>query len=355
MTYPTSEALIALIIQRIRAEFKNNPRIFTKVQLAIKSEIAVKDAIQNLMNEGTFPEGDIKYSEKSHQFPDIVVSLDDYLLGIEVKSSSSSSNKSWSINGNSVVGSTSIKTDDTYIVFIKYNEIHGFDIKSARYEDCVANVGVTHSPRYMIDLNIDPSESFFKKSGIGYEKIKNSDSPISLITDHFRAQGKIAWWLGDYKNENSTSATILSWDDLNHSQIDKIYGQAFILFPEIFGRLRTNKYKRLSQWLIAKHSVLISSLRDKFSAGGTVKLACGSLIIDPAPHIYSVLTKNKINIDLAFIDLELIELNTFWLDYNPIKDDTETRKYYWSSMLKNHINDQELVNYINLLFEINIP
>ncbi len=348
------EALVKLVVQRVRAEFTSNPNMFTKAQLATKSEWAVRDAIQNLMNEGAFPEGNIQYSEKSHQFPDIVINIADYSLGIEVKSSSSS-NKSWSINGNSVLASTSVKVDATYLIFIKYNEIDGFDIRAARYEDCVANVEVTHSPRYRIDLNIDPSDSFFNKSGISYEQIKSSDSPIALITDYFRGQGKTAWWLGDYKDENSTSATILSWNDLNNSQIDEIYGQAFVLFPEIFSDSRSTKYKQLSQWLIAKYSVLISSLRDKFSAGGTVRLACGGLIIDPAPHIYSVLTSNKENVELAFTDLKLAELTTFWLGYHPAIDTIETRKRYWYSLLENHIADQQLKHYIKRLFKIDVP
>lgn len=351
--------LVDLVVQKIRKEFDANPLIFTKSPLASTSELVVHHAIKDLMDKGVWPKGEIVYSEKSHQFPDIVVEFENgYLLGVEVKSSSSTKS-SWSTNGNSVLGSTSIKVDDIYIVFIKYNVENGFDINYARYQDSIADVVVTHSPRYRIDLNLDPAKNFFNRSGIDYQELKNSNNPISLITDYFRKEGKTAWWLGDDNNEKFSSATILSWRDIEDPMIQRIYGEAFVLFPEIINGPLRKKYIRLAKWLAAKYSIADSSLRDKFSAGGRTTinyLKNGTdTVIEDAPKVYKTLFENQDAIKLAFTQLELAELQEFWTNYNPAVDSIESRKKHWYLSVENNGCNEQVSDYVRTLLEINIP
>ena len=107
--------------------------------------------------------------------------------GIEVKSSASATSKSWKINGNSVLGSTKENVIDTYIVFGK-TAMGNQAFRFKRYEDAVANVAVTHSPRYAIDMDIAPGETFFDKSGLTYQQISESENPIGLITSYSGAK-----------------------------------------------------------------------------------------------------------------------------------------------------------------------
>ena len=97
-------------------------------------------------------------------------------------------------------------------MFIKVNK-NGCFIKSARYEDSVSDVVVTHSPRYKLDLAQDPESSFFHKSGIKYNEIKSSSNPIGLVTEYFRQQGLTAWWIAE-----STPAAIKTWEEVELSE-----------------------------------------------------------------------------------------------------------------------------------------
>lgn len=347
--------LVTLVVERIKQEYSLDPHMFSDSSLALKSELVVRDAIYTLMDTGDIPKGDIVYSEKSHQFPDIVLKLESgFSLGIEVKSSSSANN-SWSINGNSVLGSTSVAVDDMYIVFIKYNAKNGFDIKHARYQDSIADVVVTHSPRYKIDLNIDSAKTFFHRSGIDYQDIQNSDNPISLITDYFRKEGKTAWWLGDDSDEKSSSATILSWRDFDKSEQKKILGQAFVLFPELLSRKRVDKYFRLAQWLVAKYSIVSSSLRDSFTAGGRASITYKQSVLYSAPRMYQTLFDKQKDVKVAFSELDINELQEFWTSYHPTEDNIEARKKHWYQLISTHEDEIHLLNFIALLFEIDVP
>src|SRR5690554_4813980 len=169
------------LIKRMKEEVASKNLSFRASNLSGQSEIAVKDLLDKFKQENIFNIDEIIYKENSHQFPDIIVKFDQgYSLGVEVKSSSTQKS-GWSINGNSIVGSTSVDVDETYIVFIKFNSVYGFDVRCAPYQDSISDVVVTHSPRYKIDLDVTPEDSFFNKSGIPYEDIKNSNEPIALI------------------------------------------------------------------------------------------------------------------------------------------------------------------------------
>ena len=354
--------LVGKISQKIRDNVESGVLVFEKKGLAVKSELAVYNAIQELVNDNSLKCKDIVYLQDGHQFPDIVIKFTNgYSLGIEVKSSSSTG-KGWSINGNSVLGSTSIEVTDIYIIFIKFNDSTGFDLKYATYQDSVADVVVTHSPRYKIDLDMDlkesPLKNFFNRSGISYEDIKKADNPISIITDHFRKQGKVAWWLGDSTGEKATSATLLSWHDIDSKIADEIYGEAIVLFPEIINGDSRTKYKNLAKWLAAKHSIIDSSLRDRFSAGGRISNLTNLefFTIKDAPQIYGKITYKSASIERAFMNLDKAELQSFWSNYDPTdsEDTLMFRKRYWYKILSLTECDEKL-DYLQSLFEIDIP
>lgn len=357
MNSKASNDYVANIVRIVKDNVKSKQIVLEKKRLSTQSEQVVYQAIKQFNSEMAIAVDEVIYDEDSHQFPDIVIKfLDGFCLGIEVKSSSANK-KSWAINGNSVLGSTSVAVDDMYIVFIKLND-QGFQVNFGRYEDSIADVVVTHSPRYKIDLSIDKSQNFFKKSGIDYNTIKKSDNPISLITQYFRREGKTAWWLGDNNEDQSTSATILSWQDVEDAEIDQIYGEAFVLFPEIINGPPSIKYSRLAKWLVAKYSIADSSLRDKFTAGGKVNLPYQGGYIEGAPKVYETLAKYSQSIEKAFLEIDQSELEVFWADYPPNQegaDSVEARKRYWYKLLCANPCDQSLLGYVAELLKINFP
>lgn len=247
---------------------KNTPQKITACKSGESFEIVVYDALsQVLQTRELDPQFVLDYEAGSHRFPDIIITLNSLKYGIEVKSSSSKA-KGWKINGNSIMGSTKAPdVIETYIIFGKTNKAN-LSFKSRKYEDCIANVVVTHSPRYYIDMDLSEEDNFFHKSCIDYESLSESKDPIGIITNYFRQIGQKAWWLSE-----STPANIRMFSDLPLLEKSKLTGYGYAHFPELFDN-GNKKYKRLSIWLIMEQSIAAPSLRDDFTAGGQADLIC---------------------------------------------------------------------------------
>lgn len=287
-------------------------------------EILVRDAIIQVCKTLKI-ECQVEYVEGGHSFPDIVCRFSETsALGIEVKSSiqPKSNNNSWTILGNSILGSTRVDVDDTYIVFMKLNK-NGTFIKCKRYEDAVADIVVTHSPRYKIDLMQNSCDSFFNRSGISYNTLKGAENPIGLITNYFKSEGLSAWWLAE-----SSPAVIRTWDEIDDDLRAEIISKAFILFPELFGSSST-KYKRLAKWLVTNYSITDTSLRDRFSAGGKVKKRVNLRNI-LMPQIIHRVEEYKDNILYWLNTVSLDELAESWKCPKVLQSkNTEDRISFW--------------------------
>ena len=107
-----------------------------------------------------------------HKFPDISV-MDHY--GIEVKSTKSNH---WKTLGNSVLESTRIREIETIYIFFA-QLLKDPKLKFRKYQDCLSEVQITHSPRYMIDMDLPPGQSIFDKMGMDYEEVRLNERPIS--------------------------------------------------------------------------------------------------------------------------------------------------------------------------------
>lgn len=297
----------------------------------------------------------IDYTEGGHSFPDIVFSFSDgKKYGIEVKSSTNanSSDNSWGILGNSILGSTRIDVNELYIMFIKINK-NGCFIKSARYEDSVSDVVVTHSPRYKLDLAQNPTDSFFHKSGISYNEMKSSSDPIGLVTEYFRQQGLTAWWIAE-----STPAAIKTWEEVELTERKEILSQAFVLFPELIYSTGSKKYKRLAKWLVANYSIVDSSLRDKFSAGGRVNLEVRGVLFEKLPQVLGTLMDHFSEFKNSIQNTNLDELCLNWDSYHAETDSTQARYAYWYHCLSTNLkaaHPNELDFITSLLSEVYRP
>lgn len=274
-------ALVEEIRQYLEDLSRTNPAAIAACKSGEDFEVCVRDAaVAVLARKGIRAE--IQYEQGSHTFPDIVFVFENGdKYGIEVKSSTGTG-KAWKINGNSVLGSTKEDVIDTYVMFGKTAMGHQA-FRCKRYEECVVDVAVTHSPRYRIDMDLAPGTTFFDKSGLSYQQISSAEKPIELITDYFRSQGQHAWWLAE-----STPAAIRMFSSLSVEEKKRLVGYCFAHFPEVFSA-SSNKFSRCAMWLAAEHSIVSSSLRDNFSAGGKyVYLDFGKI-----PRIFDTLDKCK--------------------------------------------------------------
>lgn len=299
----------------------------------------------------------INYTEGGYNFPDLVYTFDDdSSFGIEVKSSTSlnSSDNSWITLGNSILGSTRIDVEDMHIIFIKVNK-NGCFIKSARYEDAISDVVVTHSPRFKIDLSQEPSQSFFSKSGISYEDLTNSNDPIGLITSYFKEQGETAWWIAESK-----PATIKTWSEIPLELKNEILAKSFVMFPELIYSTSSDKYKNLTKWLVANYSIVNPSLRDNFTAGGKLTIEFEGSTFANMPRIFKSLLDSFILFSKYIADTALEELQEHWIGYNPLEDSLSERLNFWQNKieynLKNLNNPKNQLDFIRLLIsKINRP
>ena len=296
--------LFSEFVEKVRLQLEYVSQTAPEVIAACKSgedfEVCVRDAVAAVLAE-TGIAATIHYEQGSHVFPDIVVEFaTGEKYGIEVKSSTGTG-RGWKINGNSVLGSTKENVVDTYVMFGKTTRGHQA-FRCKRYEDCVADVAVTHSPRYRIDMDLEPGTTFFDKSGLSYQQISDAEKPIELITAYFKSQGQHAWWLAE-----STPAAIRMFSNLSAEEKKSLVGYCFAHFPEVFSS-GTTKFSRCAMWLAAEHSIVSSSLRDNFSAGGKIEYGQFGKI----SRIYKTLEECREYVLKALEDATVEELYADW-------------------------------------------
>ncbi|MDR0600097.1 MAG: hypothetical protein LBG84_08470 [Treponema sp.] len=219
-----------------------------------------------------------------HKFPDVII---DNRCGVEVKTTKQNQ---WISTGNSVLETTRIEgMENIFIYFAKLDAPAGF--KYRKYQDCLYDIAVTHSPRYLINMDLERGKSIFDKMKIDYNQFRNLESPIKTYINYLRKNlkpGEEPWWINN-EDENAVRPVIRIYSKLDREEKNKIVTEAFILFPEIFGNSPV-KYQRLSTWLVTKHGVVDPSLRDRFTAGGRTDITMGNNIYRRVPRIFKVLS-----------------------------------------------------------------
>ena len=191
-------------------------------------------------------------------------------FGIEVKTSRA---QNWKTLGGSIMESTRIEDVDR--INVLFAKLKPFEVRTMKFEDCVSGVSVTHSPRYLIDFNIDPSDSIFNQIGIPYDVVRVQEKPFNCFRDYFREKARQSntdlWYLADDTGgeevEDFPSLDIKFFSDLHPEEKRRLIARAFLLFPEVLAK--TANYKKISLWLL-KMGILNNSLRDMFSANSNV-------------------------------------------------------------------------------------
>lgn len=312
------EGFVERVCQVLEATSNTDPHRIAACKSGEDFEVCVVDAVRIVLTEFGIT-ASVRYTPGSHGFPDIVIEFsngDKY--GIEVKSSSSATSKSWRMNGNSILGSTKEDVIDTYILFGK-TAMGNQGFRFRRYEDAVANVTVTHSPRYAIDMELSPHETFFAKSGLTYKQISEDENPIGLITSYFKSQGQRAWWLAE-----STPAAIRMFTDISDADQSEMLGYCFAHFPEVFSN-SSQKFHRSAMWLITDRSVVSPSLRDSFTAGGRFDIDLYGTSYNNLPQIFHNLRIHRIAFTHALECASVDELREDW-NYSGRFQDTLTAK-----------------------------
>lgn len=292
------------------------------------------DVFEYLINEsrGTiFEDSFVKIS--GQKFPDII--LNGHGFGIEVKTTTQNH---WKTTGNSIFEETRVDgIDNLYLFFAKIRD--PFEVKYRKYQDCLINVAVTHSPRYLIDMEAKVDETIFEKIACSYDDFRKMENPILKVREFYRKKlrpGESLWWLDDYDSLSNTNGMIIQvFSNLDKQKKREIICQAMIFFPEIFGS-SNEKFERLASWMIIKHNVVCSSLRDLFSAGGKGLILKYDYKSSKAyPKIILKLFENLEELNCIFNDL----------DPNLICE-------YWNIEKENNINELKK-RFVEIIFSYN--
>lgn len=204
------------------------------------------------------------------RFPDITIGLDSDVEGVEVKSTRSETNP-WSVTGGSIMEGNRIESVNN--VWVMFTRLAGkVETKSRPYADAVRDLAVTHSPRYILDMESPREEGLFAKLKLSYENVRRSDSPFDFfrkyLADKAKKGGGHPWW-SETESEVTAPPLIRFWGDLNKNERKRLLAEAFALFAEdiLYGGRKT-KYNRFAMHLMRKHSVICKNIRDPFSGGG---------------------------------------------------------------------------------------
>lgn len=239
------------------------------------------------------------------KFPDIIANK---FYGIEVKTTTQNH---WKTTGNSVLEST--RVEDVERIFMLFGKLgKPIEFKCRAYEECLSEVVVTHSPRYLIDMNLEKGKTIFDKINTPYDTLRQKQNPIKPITDYYKSKlkpGQELWWIQD--TEQASNLVINIWNNLNQKEKQEIKNRAMVYFPEVFSN-RGDKFARLAIWLVTKESIVCPNIRDLFTAGGKDNYLIKNKTYKNIPRIYIKLFENIASVLEVLINTSSIELTEYW-------------------------------------------
>ena len=261
--------------------------------------------------KGTDFEGSIQLVSGAH-FPDIVAHK---YYGVEVKSTEKDA---WTSIGSSILESTRIP--DVERIYLTFGKLGGktAEFKSRPYEEVMADISVTHYPRYRIDMRLEKGKTIFDKMQIEYDALRKLDDPVAPVSEYYASQlkpGEKLWWA-----RPDSPPIIRFWTNLDAEYKKELMVIGFILFPEVLN----GEYNNFSMWLVTEKGIINPNVRDTFSAGGKVDLKINGSIMK-LPAVYSRLHKYR---------------EMFWDKIDNIKH--EVLENYWEEELYGDRKEQWL-------------
>jgi hypothetical protein len=241
------------------------------------------------------------------KFPDIIAQK---YYGIEVKTTTQNH---WKTTGNSVFEGT--RVDDVERIFMLFAKLASpIEFRCRPYEDVLSEIVVTHSPRYLIDMNLEQGNTIFDKIKMPYDTLRKKENPIRPIVDYYRSKlkpGEELWWMDAENNSKPSNIVIKIWNNLSVQEKKELRNRAMVYFPELFGN-SSDKFGRLAIWLVTREAVVCPNVRDLFTAGGKMNYVIGKKVYKQVPRIFINLFDNVPNIIETIIHTSAFELTEYW-------------------------------------------
>lgn len=304
--------------------------------------------VKDIMTEnaiGTPFEGSIELIG-GQKFPDIIAKK---YYGIEVKTTTQNH---WKTTGNSVLEGT--RVEDIERIFMLFAKLASpIEFRCRPYEDVLSEVVVTHSPRYLIDMNLEKGKTIFDKIKMPYDTLRKKENPIRPIVDYYKSKlkpGEELWWMDADDNSKPSNIVIRIWNNLSIKEKHELKNRAMVYFPELFGN-SSDKFSRLAIWLATREAVVCPNIRDLFTAGGKSDISLDTKVYQKVPRIFLNLFNNVPNIIQIIMQTSSIELTEYW----ETKTTDKTKIFDWIDLVDSHskkIQDAKHLNIKKILTDI---
>lgn len=241
------------------------------------------------------------------KFPDIVANK---YYGIEVKTTTQNH---WKTTGNSVLEGTRVgDVERIFMLFAKL--VTPIEFRCRPYEEVLSEVVVTHSPRYLIDMNLEPGMTIFDKINMPYDTLRKQEYPIRPIIEYYKSRlksGEELWWMDTENNSKPSNFVIRIWNNLSSLEKQELKSLAMVYFPELFGK-SNDKFARLAIWLVTREAIVCPNVRDLFTAGGRMDYTLNEVVYKDIPRVFINLLDSIPNIIQAIMQTSALELSEYW-------------------------------------------
>lgn len=322
------EKLLLTAVNILKEESRSSEKRYETL-LGTKLEDEVVSIMSNCAVSTPF-EGSIE-KVSGQRFPDIIAKR---FYGIEVKTTKSNH---WKSTGSSIAEGTRVENvEKIYMLFGKM--VSPIDFMCRPYEECLSEVVVTHSPRYLIDMNLKQGETIFDKIKIPYDELRKMSDPISMVLNYYRKHLKdtngSTWWSPN-GNDLGAKVVVRMWNQLDIKEQQYIRLKGLCLFPELISKDNFTKYNRFSVWLSTVESIICHNIRDIFSAGGQKNIEFeGNTYLTPKVIYHLIKNIEEIKAILATIDI--VEIEQYWPNYK-YADDMYS---LWKNMIAYNYNER---------------
>lgn len=195
-----------------------------------------------------------------HAFPDIKVNG----FGVEVKYTK---HDTWEAVGNSVFEGQ--RDPAVSVIYVLFGKLGGApEVRWRRYDDCIAHVRVSNSPRFVVDMEAEVQ--LFEQFPVTYDEFVRlkKEEKMQHIRSYWRGRlkpGERLWWL---EPSHTLPIQVRLYMTLPQHEKRQLRAEAAILCPKICSGSRVrNKYIDAATYLLTYHGVFCPQARDLFSAG----------------------------------------------------------------------------------------
>lgn len=254
-------------------------------------------------------------SHSTQKFPDFILHdlKDGDKIGVEIKKTDSTK---WEVIGGSIYESLKNDIKDTYVLMAKLGGDKP-EVRLRKYEECIADLKVTHSPRFYLNLDLEEGEDYLTKNEAKDLLELSGDELNRKIRKLLRTQ-KSTWWSG---------GETVAFADLPIEERAIYLNEGIALFPEVF----KGDYRKFTPWLVYSCFVWCGNVRDIFSAGGNKYIE--ELSIYVSAIMYRTL-KNVESIKQRIIDMTEDEQTKFW---GRSTNNTDERVDIWLELVEKNL------------------